>query len=115
MGRAAGSLCRFTCTVCGAVELVPGGTTLFRCTQCKPAPTAQYLAHRAVAKAIAGGALLRPRGMACVDCSGLAVEYDHRDYSKPLQVEPVCRRCNLARGAAIGHSTNRGIAASATA
>lgn len=39
--------------------------------------------------------------MQCVDCSGAAVEYDHRDYRQPLAVEPVCRSCNLKRGPAI--------------
>jgi hypothetical protein len=24
--------------------------------------------------------------------------YEHRDYTKPLQVEPVCRSCNALRG-----------------
>ncbi|MFA5633142.1 MAG: hypothetical protein WC997_16665 [Porticoccaceae bacterium] len=31
----------------------------------------------------------------------MATDYDHRDYRKPLSVEPVCRRCNLSRGYAI--------------
>ena len=37
----------------------------------------------------------------CVDCAAPAVDYEHRDYNRPLAVEPVCRRCNLARGAAV--------------
>lgn len=37
----------------------------------------------------------------CVDCGGRATEYDHRDYSRPLEVEPVCHRCNILRGPAI--------------
>lgn len=36
----------------------------------------------------------------CVDCGGLAYGFDHRDYLKPLDVEPVCRSCNSARGRA---------------
>lgn len=62
----------------------------------------QYRAHQAVARAIRGGDLQRPASHPCKDCGGVAVEYDHRDYSKPLAVDPVCRRCNLRRGAAIG-------------
>ena len=65
----------------------------------------QSLAHKAVAKARYEGLLQSPRGMKCTDCGGEAIEYDHRDYDKPLIVEPVCRRCNIRRGPAIGHIT----------
>ena len=34
----------------------------------------------------------------CVDCGNRATDYDHRDYAKPLEVEPVCHRCNMKRG-----------------
>lgn len=37
----------------------------------------------------------------CVDCNAEATEYDHRDYRKPLDVEPVCRTCNRRRGHAV--------------
>ena len=37
----------------------------------------------------------------CVDCGSQATGYDHRDYNKPLDVEPVCQRCNVRRGPAI--------------
>ena len=36
----------------------------------------------------------------CVDCAEPATRYDHRDYDKPLDVEPVCRSCNQKRGPA---------------
>jgi len=36
----------------------------------------------------------------CVDCGAPATCYDHRDYSKPLDVEPVCWKCNAQRGPA---------------
>lgn len=36
----------------------------------------------------------------CADCSARATEYDHRDYSKPKEVTPVCHRCNVIRGEA---------------
>ena len=39
-------------------------------------------------------------GMVCVDCGRLAEMYDHRYYSRPLDVEPVCRGCNRRRGPA---------------
>ena len=36
----------------------------------------------------------------CVDCAEPATKYDHRDYSRPLDVEPVCNACNIRRGSA---------------
>jgi hypothetical protein len=49
---------------------------------------------------------LRPASdFACVDCGRPATDYDHRDYTKPLIVEPTCRSCNLQRGP--GHPYNR--------
>ena len=36
----------------------------------------------------------------CVDCGAKAYGYDHRDYYKPLEVEPICRKCNHKRGPA---------------
>jgi hypothetical protein len=37
----------------------------------------------------------------CTDCGATATDYDHRDYNKPLDVDPVCRSCNFRRGPAI--------------
>lgn len=37
----------------------------------------------------------------CSDCRKPASQYDHRDYSKPLDVQPVCRNCNIKRGKGI--------------
>jgi len=38
----------------------------------------------------------------CVDCRRRrATDYDHRDYAKPLEVEPVCHWCNKKRGPAL--------------
>lgn len=57
-------------------------------------------ASTAVGNAIAEGRLLRPAQFDCADCGGQAIWYDHRDYGKPLHVEPVCRACNFKRGPA---------------
>lgn len=41
----------------------------------------------------------------CTDCGKPATCYDHRDYLKPDEVEPVCRACNKIRGPALpGHA-----------
>ena len=37
-------------------------------------------------------------GLDCADCGAEAIGYDHRDYSKPLDVDPVCYGCNAKRG-----------------
>jgi len=55
-------------------------------------------AHRAVANAIKAGILKPAKDCICVDCGGQAQCYDHRFYSKPLDVVPVCRACNVCRG-----------------
>lgn len=43
------------------------------------------------------GFLPDPVDCACVDCGRNAECFDHRDYSKPLAVEPVCLACNSGR------------------
>lgn len=53
-----------------------------------------------VSLAITRGAMERPARYRCVDCAIPAAQYDHRDYSKPLDVAPVCRSCNRKRGSA---------------
>lgn len=60
--------------------------------------TASYKVKKAVEK----GLLPRLDGsIPCADCGKPAQEYDHRSYAKPLEVEPVCRKCNKKRGPAI--------------
>lgn len=110
-GRKPGSLVRAKCGCCGAVEPARGAAN-YRCRACRLAGLRVY--HRrhdyflgkddagsAVSSAIRSGLLPSPRGLVCADCSGPAVEYDHRDYNKPTEVAPVCRSCNLKRGPAI--------------
>jgi hypothetical protein len=59
-------------------------------------------AHGMVVCAIRQGLLPKLDGtIACTDCGAPAKEYDHRDYGRPLDVQPVCRSCNKARGTAI--------------
>jgi hypothetical protein len=56
-------------------------------------------AHRYVDAAVRNGDLPKLDGsILCADCSNPATEYDHRDYKRPLEVDPVCRACNAARG-----------------
>lgn len=58
-------------------------------------------AHREVKKAIKNGIICPVKQLKCLDCGKQAEIYDHKDYNKPLDVEPVCRSCNRKRGSAI--------------
>lgn len=58
-------------------------------------------AHRTVRAAVLRGDLTDPRQLQCTDCGRSATRYDHRDYTAPLLVEPVCHRCNCRRGAGL--------------
>lgn len=57
-------------------------------------------ACRIVRAAVLRGDLLPAKLLTCIDCGRPAVAYDHRDYSKPLNVQPVCKSCNSKRGSA---------------
>jgi hypothetical protein len=57
-------------------------------------------AHVEVDKAVARGDLPPVTSQRCIDCGRPAQAYDHRDYGRPLEVEPVCDSCNALRGAA---------------
>lgn len=63
----------------------------------------QAKAVKAVSYAVKAGKLpsLSRNVIGCTDCYGRAECYDHHDYTKLLDVEPVCRRCNVARGKTI--------------
>lgn len=51
----------------------------------------------ALKKARLDGKIDSPTNHLCVDCGKPAYCWDHRDYMKPLDVEPVCRSCNAKR------------------
>lgn len=58
-------------------------------------------ATRRVVALIRAGAIKKAKEHACVDCGKPALDYDHSDYLKPTEVEPVCRGCNQRRGPAL--------------
>lgn len=66
----------------------------------------EYRRYRAwsnnlVRKAIERG-WMQPAGeLSCDDCYEPATCYDHRDYTKPLDVDAVCESCNTLRGPAV--------------
>ena len=49
--------------------------------------------------AVQKGELQKASVFTCVDCGNPAQCWEHRDYTKPLDVEPVCKRCDSIRGA----------------
>lgn len=54
-----------------------------------------------VYNAVKNGALpnLKNKYVICRDCrKSRAIHYDHRDYNKPLDVTPLCMKCNYKRG-----------------
>lgn len=62
----------------------------------------QQRAHHLVNRAIVNGKLPKLNGsVKCKDCGMPASIYDHRDYRKPLRVDPVCTFCNARRGSAL--------------
>lgn len=112
MGRKSGTKIRCTCCVCGTVEM-GGSPYYYRCANCRDcgymrAPTGRFAdligrqaASGLVQVEIKAGRLPHPSTLTCADCNGPASEYEHRDYNKPLSVEPICRSCNHRRGPAI--------------
>lgn len=58
-------------------------------------------AYYVMSAAIRHGFLAPANTHKCVDCGSQAECYDHRDYNKPLDVEPVCSACNMKRGPGI--------------
>jgi hypothetical protein len=92
-----------SCIACGiCISSLSGRPTMCRvCRFARMHDPAKRAAHKAVADARRHGQLADPCGLPCTDCAGIAIEYDHREYAKPLKVDAVCRRCNLRRGPAI--------------
>lgn len=64
--------------------------------------TPQSRAIGKVSAAVRYGLLTPVKKLRCVDCGRRAWEYDHRNYYRPLEVQAVCRSCNIKRGPAKG-------------
>ena len=57
----------------------------------------EYKARQIIRAAVTRGDLPRVATCDCIDCGIQAVDYHHEDYSKPLEVEPLCRMCHIKR------------------
>lgn len=53
-----------------------------------------------VGTAVKDGDLPNPHDRRCADCGNPAEVYEHRNYTRPLDVVAVCQGCNLRRGPA---------------
>ena len=92
-------LCRFCKTE--IVGRYHSAKTFFYCADKRKDKTGVVAAIYAVKKAVKAGFLAPVKTLFCIDCGNPAQCYEHRDYNKPLDVDPVCRSCNYHRGAAI--------------
>jgi len=89
----------FVCPLCSEKSERKGNGHAY-CLKCMPlANRIKSVASQAVKKAIKEGILPKITSETkCVDCGKSAFCYDHRDYTKPLKVVPVCASCNYNRG-----------------
>lgn len=72
-----------------------------RCMRCTHvAERVRNRAYRQVFMARLSGRLpeLSVEHIPCVECGSRAQHWDHRDYTKPLDVQPLCRSCNYKAG-----------------
>lgn len=68
----------------------------------RPKNTDNDTSRKVTKYAVKVGFLPPPTEFDCQDCGRVKAEcYDHRDYNKPLDVDPVCLRCNSSRGRGI--------------
>lgn len=94
------------------------GKTVIQCAACKrvlgnqhhsaryclPCSDAVSDMRKSISKrlryAIDTGKLKDWRGQKCNFCGESAIGYEHRDYSQPFDVTPICRSCNWKLGPA---------------
>jgi hypothetical protein len=93
----------FVCKDCGGALRAYSSIPPLRCDSCWALNRTNEInikrpAHKAVALAIRSGLMKKPSEHSCVDCGEQAQVYDHREYAKPLDVVPVCKKCNIRRG-----------------
>lgn len=90
---------KFKCVRCLEDDTRPCQTRFDICKKCaKEHGKERQIAGSLVTAAVNRGKIKRAYGQACVDCGAPATCLEHRDYTKPLEVEPVCRSCNSKRG-----------------
>lgn len=93
---------QFVCLRCGGIAIRHMQSIQDVCEPCSFEHSMEgNKASSIVAKAIRNGVLEPANKKTCVDCGKPASVHDHRDYLKPLDVDPVCKSCNSRRGMAM--------------
>lgn len=88
---------KLTCLRCAASYEMPRALSKF-CPDCRDARFHEREAATSeVFKAKKRGELTRAAEHICADCGKQARDWDHRDYTKPLEVVAVCHSCNVRR------------------
>jgi hypothetical protein len=90
------------CQCCGTADISHRESAAKYCLACRNGGMVglgRVKATQAVNAEVRAGRMQRPGEFKCVDCGEPAECWEHRDYSRPLDVEPVCRLCNNKRGA----------------
>ncbi len=105
---------KLLCVICGSP--VPGGRgfSTSECITCAAARATVMTKRRngaslIVKKAVQSGKLKDPKTLKCADCGKPATCYEHRDYRKPLEVDPICNSCNCLRGTGLPMPTEETI------
>lgn len=57
-----------------------------------------YLVKQEIFKLVRSNKIQKASSKKCIDCGIVANCYDHRDYLKTFEIEPVCWSCNKKRG-----------------
>lgn len=75
------------------------GSTTERTAKYQARNPEKYRAHYLVRSAIKSGKLAKISSCTCADCGVKAQSYHHEDYSKSLDVVPLCQVCHMKRHA----------------
>ena len=67
----------------------------------RPTPNPNRASNAVLTRFVNAGLIPPPGDFLCIDCGARATCWEHRDYNKPLDVEPTCQSCNSLRGAGI--------------
>lgn len=100
LGRHSRSRVKGSCRECGGLEFRVMDPREGQRNELHRARKARvFWCHQLVAAMVRLGMLAALDGrVKCVDCGAVARVYEHRDYYRPMEVEPVCDRCNTRRG-----------------
>jgi len=75
----------------------PAGWDSAHRVKSRPEQRKKQLVRMALNKAVGEGLLPHISTQYCVDCGAPAQNYHHDDYSRPLDVVPLCRKCDYKR------------------